>query len=100
MFCGYVARSREEGWGYGDMACCAVLAIRRVKGRWDKLVDENRNSRRLPGLRVVFIHRRQIQGAPNIVGRYFGSSPEALEPFFFFWNATVPDRLVPPDLGP
>ena len=45
-------------------------------------MEENRNRRRLPGFRVVFIHRRQIQGAPNIVDGYLVNSPWAVQIFF------------------
>jgi hypothetical protein len=62
------------------MTCCTdVSDCFRKTGGSDKLVLENRNSRRLPGFRYVFIHRRQIQGAANILDHCFFLQGSLLE---------------------
>jgi hypothetical protein len=58
-------------------------------------VDDNRIRRRRAGLRFVFMHRRQIQGAPDIVVCMLSEFTFAPKLSRDFLDTASPDRLEP-----
>ena len=68
-------RARASNAGEKEPWLAALTLVIASRGReLNKQVLEKRNSRRLPGFRYVFIHRRQIQGAANILDHCFYKS--------------------------